>query len=228
MNNLAISIRWDLIRQVRYNILASAVVVNLLYVLIMLNLPEGDYDWLAIFLIFNDPMGLGLMFVGALYLFEKSENTLQALNVTPLRHWQYLLSKVLTLSAIALAGSLVIGWAAYGWWFHYGYFLPGAGLSATMFTMLGICVAVHCRTFNDYLLRAVGVILPMALPLLNYFGITESLWWYLLPSQASIILLEASFEPVEGWKLAYAFIYLAAWNVGAYLLAIRILKRQNM
>ncbi|MCB0553945.1 MAG: hypothetical protein KDD02_10365, partial [Phaeodactylibacter sp.] len=72
------------------------------YVLILLNLPDGQYGWLTVFLIFNDPMGLGLMFIGALYLFEKNENTLQALSVTPLRAWQYLASKTITLSLIAL------------------------------------------------------------------------------------------------------------------------------
>lgn len=227
MNNLFQSIRWDFLRQIRYNIIASAVVVNVLYVLIVLNLPEGDYGWLAIFLIFNDPMGLGLMFVGALYLFEKSENTLQALSVTPLRTWQYLASKVITLTLIALAGSLVIAWAFYGWRYNYASFLAGAGLSASLFTLLGVSVAAYCRNFNDYLLRAVGLILPMVLPFLNFFGFTDTLWWYLLPSQGSLLLLEAAFGPAEGWKLAYALFYLLAWNAGAFLLAVRILKHQT-
>ncbi len=228
MNKLVISLRWDFLRQLRYNIIASAVVVNVLYVLILLNLPEGDYGWLAIFLIFNDPMGLGLMFVGALYLFEKSENTLQALSVTPLRTWQYLASKVISLSLVALAGSLVIAWAAYGWYFNYAAFLLGAGLSAALFTLLGISVAAYCRNFNDYLLRAVGLILPMVLPFLNFFGFTDTYLWYLLPSQGSLLLLDAAFGPVAGWKLAYALLYLLAWNAGAFLLAVRILKHQTL
>ena len=227
MEKLFISLRWDFLRQLRYNIIASAVVVNLLYVLILLNLPDGQYGWLTVFLIFNDPMGLGLMFIGALYLFEKNENTLQALSVTPLRAWQYLASKTITLSLIALAGSLVIAWAAYGWRFNYVYFLLGAGLSASLFTMLGLCVAAYCRSFNVYLLRAVGLILPMVLPFLNFFGFTDTLWWYLLPSQGSLLLLGAAFEPVEAWKLAYALFYLLAWNTGAFLLAARILKNQT-
>lgn len=225
LRKLLSTIKWDFLRQLRYNIVSAAVAVNALYILLLWNLPAGQYEWLAIFLIFNDPVGMGLLFIGALYLFEKSENTLPAMWVTPLPAWQYLAAKAASLMAIALAGSLGIAWAVFGWHFNYLYFIAGAGLSASLFTFLGVSLAAGARNFNDYLLRSILVLIPAALPFLNHFGFTDTYWWYLLPSQGSIILLEASFGETQAWRIAYALVYLLAANLGAFALALRQMKR---
>jgi fluoroquinolone transport system permease protein len=225
MHKLLSAIKWDFLRQLRYNIISAAVVVNALYILLLWNLPAGQFGWLAIFMIFNEPVGMGLLFIGALYLFEKSENTLAAMGVTPLPAWQYLAAKTASLMAIALAGSLAIAWAVFGWHFNYLYFIAGAALSASLFTLLGVCLAAGARNFNDYLLRSILVLIPSALPFLNYFGFTDTYWWYLLPSQGSIILLEASFGEMGAWQIAYALVYLLGANLGAFPLALRQMKR---
>ena len=55
MQKIAIAIQWDLIRQFRYNILYAALLVTVIYILILLNLPENPYQWkILIFLIFNN------------------------------------------------------------------------------------------------------------------------------------------------------------------------------
>ncbi|MCB0546907.1 MAG: hypothetical protein KDD19_04915 [Phaeodactylibacter sp.] len=225
MQKLAIAIQWDFIRQFRYNILYAALLVTVIYILILLNVPEGPYrEKILIFLIFNDPAALGMLFIGSLFLFERSEHTLEALWVTPLPHRHYILSKTLTLTAIALLSALVMAIAGYGWLFGYLYFVAGIGLTASLFTLLGMVAVVSCGSFNQYLLRVAGILVPAALPFLNFLEITDTLWWYLLPSQASLILMEAAFLPMEAWRIAYAVLYLGLWNAGAYWLAAYTLK----
>ncbi len=227
MQKLAIAIKWDLLRQFRYNIVYAALLVMLIYILILLNLPEGPYrEKLLIFLIFNDPAALGMLFIGSLFLFEHSENTLQAIWVLPLSRNHYILSKTLTLTAVTLLSALAMALAGYGWGFRLFYFLAGIGMTATLFTLLGMAAVVSCRSFNQYLLRVSGILVPTALPFLNFFGITDTLWWYLLPSQASLLLLEAAFLPVEGWKIVYSILYLGAWNAVAFWLASYILREK--
>ncbi|MCO6477977.1 MAG: hypothetical protein J5I94_15200 [Phaeodactylibacter sp.] len=227
MQKLAIAIKWDLLRQFRYNIAYAALLITLIYILILLNLPEGPYrEKLLIFLIFNDPAALGMLFIGSLFLFERSENTLQAICVLPLSRGHYILSKTLTLTAIALLSALAMAIGGYGWDFRLFYFLAGIGMTATLFTLLGMAAVVPCRSFNQYLLRVSGILVPTALPFLNFFGVTDTLWWYLLPSQASLLLLEAAFLSVDGWKVAYSFLYLGAWNAGAFWLASFALRNK--
>ncbi len=227
MQQLAVAIRWDFLRQFRYNIVYAAMLITLIYILILLNLPENPLrEKILIFLIFNDPAALGMFFIGSLFLFERSENTLEALWVTPLSGLHYILSKTLTLTTVAVVCSLALALAAYGWRFQYFFFIAGIGLTASLFTLLGLSLAASCRNFNQYMLRAAGVLAPTALPFLNFFEITHTFWWYLLPSQGALLLLEAAFFPVESWKIAYALLYLAVWNAGAFWLAVRVIQNE--
>ena len=228
MQKIAIAIQWDLIRQFRYNILYAALLVTVIYILILLNLPENPYQGkILIFLIFNDPAALGMLFVGSLILYERSENTFQALWVTPLQPWQYVFSKTLTLTLIALVSSLGMVFTGYGWDFQYLYFIAGISLTAFLYTLLGIAAVASSKNFNQYLLRVAGILVPTALPFLNFFEITQTLWLYLLPSQGGLLLLEAAFLPVEGWQIAYSLLYLMAWNVLAFMLAVRGLNKRT-
>ena len=228
MHQLTTAIRWDLLRQFRYNIIYAALLVTLIYILILLNLPDGPYrEKMLVFLIFNDPAALGMLFIGSLFLFERSENTLPALWVTPLSVQHYVLSKTLTLSAIATLSALAMGLGGYGWNFRYVFFVSAIGLTASLFTLLGMAAVVSCKNFNQYLLRMAGILVPTALPFLNFFEITHTFWWYLLPSQASLLLLEAAFVPIEGWQAVYSFLYLGVWNVVAFRLAVHNLTNRT-
>ena len=227
MQKLAIAIQWDLLRQFRYNIIYAAILVTIIYILVLLNLPENPYrEKILVFLIFNDPAALGMLFAGSLFLFERSENTLQALWVTPLPHRYYVASKTLTLTLVAVLSSLAMALAGHGWAFQYFYFIAGIGLTASLYTLLGMAAVASCRNFNQYLLRVAGILLPTSLPFLNFFGITYTLWWYLLPSQGGLLLLEAAFLPVDGWRIAYSLLYLGLWNAGAFWLSVYILKER--
>lgn len=227
MKKLWIAIQWDIRRQQRYQIFTAAFVVTLLYVLFFLYFSLSDQIPLLVTLIFNDPAGLGMLFIGALYLMERSENTLQALSVTPLPPAHYVWSKTISLSLLATLSALAMALAGFGWSFHYGYFIAGIGLSASLFTLLGLALVVHCRSFNDYILRIAIFLTPVILPFFNLFGVTDTLWWYLIPSQASLLLMEAAFTPVTAWKLIYALIYLILCNTLAFRISLHYFRAQR-
>jgi len=220
MKKLWIAIQWDILRQQRYQIFTAAFVITLLYVLSFLYFSLSEQIPLLVTLIFNDPAGLGMLFIGALYLMERSENTLQALSVVPLPPAHYIWSKTISLSLLATLSAIAMAVAGYGWGFNYGYFITGIGLSASLFTLLGLALVVHCRSFNDYILRIALVLMPVILPFFNLFGLTDTLWWYFIPSQAGLLLTEAAFAPVAAWKLIYALIYLLLWNALAFRIAL--------
>ncbi len=162
MKKLWIAIQWDMLRQQRYQIYTAAIVITLLYVLSFLYFSLSDQVPLLVVLIFNDPAGLGMLFIGALYLMERSENTLQALAVVPLPPAHYVWSKTISLSLLATLSALAMAVAGFGWGFNYGYFITGIGLSASLFTLLGLALVVHCRSFNDYILRIALILATFA------------------------------------------------------------------
>jgi fluoroquinolone transport system permease protein len=222
MNRLYTAFKWDLIRQIRYQILTAALVVTALYILVFLNLPWERKDKLLVFLIFNDPAPLGMLFIGSLVLFEKTDRTLEALVVTPLRPWQYLWAKALSLTAIALACSLAMVIAGHGPWFNYGLFSLALVLTSLLFVFLGFVLVAPCRSFNEYVIKMGFSLIPMALPFLNYFEVTDTYWWYIIPSQGTLLLMEASLAGgVAGWEVAYSIIYLALACAVSFRLALR-------
>ncbi len=225
MKKLLHAIRWDLIRQVRYNILGIMAAVTILYIGLLYALPLEDPRPLLIFLIFNDPVVLGMIFIGSVVLFEKSDGTLDALVVTPLENWKYLWSKGISLTCIALLASFAMAIWAMGLDFHWPLLFLAVSISSILYIFIGIIVVWHCRSFNEYILRLAIYFIPLSLPLLNFLHITDTYFWYLFPTQATLILLEATFEPQATWKIIYAFVYLLCCLGLAFYGALQVFKR---
>ena len=225
MNTLLNAIKWDMLRQQRYQIFAAAALLTLIYIALLRFLPLEGQNAVIITLIYSDPTSLGLLFIGAIYLFERSENTLAALAVTPLRPWHYLLSKTITLTFLAILCSIAMILAAVGTDFQPVYFVLGIGLSASLFTLLGFILASGCNTFNEYVMKMGLIMLPVALPILHLFGVFAGPWNYVIPVQAGLVLLEASLSPVALWEKAYGVLYLVAANVVSFNWAIRAYQK---
>jgi fluoroquinolone transport system permease protein len=220
--------RWDLLREWRYNIVAVALLVTAVYVALIRLLPltEVVSGKLLVFFIFNDPTALGMLFVGSLILFERADRTLYALAITPISTQIYLWSKNLTLTAIAIVCSLIMAYLGHGTSVRPLYLIAGVGLSSLLFTFVGMAVVASCRTFNEYILKVAAVLIPTALPFLNFFELTDTYWWYIIPAQASLKLLEAAFYPVSGFDIGYSLLYLPLWVILSNIWARRAFERQ--
>lgn len=210
---------WDWRLQLRYHILTVAAVVTTLYVLVFVNLPAGDLSALLITLLFSDPGLLAFMFIGALVLFEKSAGTHIACAVTPMRPWHYLVSKGVSLSAIALLCSQLMALALHGWGYNWGFLSLAVVLTSLLFAWIGFIGVAAVKSFNQYLILIPILVIPLFVPLISLWGMPESGWLYLFPTQASLILFRASFAPVAGVKILYAILYLLLWLSGFYWLA---------
>lgn len=208
MRTLSKLILWDLKLQVRNNILTVAVFIAAFYMALFLLLGLRGKDKILIALIFSDPTFLGFIFTGVLILFEKSANTLQALIVTPVKIWQYLFSKAISLTIITSIICFAMVFASHGFQFNYLYFLAATFLSSVLFIFLGFIGVARVKTFNQYIIVIPLFITPLILPYLNFFGVTNTLWFYLLPTQASFILFQGAFEKVTLPEALYSFGYL--------------------
>lgn len=187
-------IKWDLLFTLRYNILTVAVVITILYTLIFKLIPGADMTKVIVSFISSDPVMLGFMFIGAMVLFEKDANTLKALTVTPLKEWQYLWSKAISLTVIALFCSIGMAIAARGFSFNYFYFISGVSLSSLLFIFIGFIGVSRVKTFNQYIILIPLFLLPAVLPYIHFFGLSGSPVFYVIPTQGTLILLRAAFE----------------------------------
>lgn len=214
------TVLWDLYLQVKYQILTVAAVVTILYVLIFKGVVRTEFDEILILLVFTDPAMIGFIFIGALVLFERGSNTLDALVVTPLRIPEYLLSKVISLGLIACICALVIMVAGTGFGLNFGLFLYSVFLTSGIVTLLGFAGASRVRSMNQFFIIIPQFLAPLALPLLNFFGLTDTWILYILPSQATLNLLWASIHPISPADMVYSLLYLPAWFLLSYYYAV--------
>lgn len=127
----------------------------------------------AALLIFSDPAAMGLFFMGAIILLEKSQRVTSFFAVSPMKAWEYVSSKVLSLNAIGLLVAAVLGMAARC--SHLPMVLLGTALSSVLFTLLGLIIASKITSLNQFLLATVPVETLAFLPAaLHLFGGTPA------------------------------------------------------
>lgn len=219
------AIAWDLRLQVRYQIVTIAAIVTLLYVGIFRAIPAARDDKVLVLLVFSDPAMLGFLFIGALVLFERGANTLQALVVTPLSSSQYLWSKAISLTLIAVPCGFAMAFAGHGADFDHLAFLAAMTLTSLLFVFLGFVGVAWARSINAYLLIVPAFFAPVTLPFLDFFGIAQTWLLYLIPSQASLILFQGAFEPRPAGEIVYAVSFLLASLGAAFAWALHSFER---
>jgi fluoroquinolone transport system permease protein len=219
MNRLLALIKGDLKLQVKYGFYTVYAVVTGLYLLLLSQLSAADRQLIVPFIIYSDPALLGFYFIGGLILLEKGENTLTCLISTPVTIRDYLISKQVSLTFLALLATSVIVFFLYGIQLSYLLLVIGFSLTSCFFVLVGFIAVAKFNTLNEYVLSAGIYMLVLNLPLLDFFGLVNSKLFYLFPTQASLILIRSFFETTAVWKLGYSSIYLLVWIAIAYKFA---------
>jgi fluoroquinolone transport system permease protein len=226
MSNLNNMLKWEFVLLYRYKIIHISILSIVLYFLTTQAVQSlKDQTQVHSVLLFFDPALIGIMFVGALVLFEKSENVLQALVITPMKTDDYLLSKIISLTSLSiLSAALFMGLMIIftDTTFDLLYLAMGIILTSVMLILLGFILVSRVNSINGYLLGiGLGFIVLTFPPLLQLFGIYESPVFYLWPTQASFILFDGVFHAasLETWEIAYGIGYQLFWIIFFYFLA---------
>ena len=221
MKRILIQTRWQLVLLSRYNILSVAIAMAIFYALLFIIFPVTRVDEFTGYAIFSDPGQLGFIFIGAMVLFEKSENTFPAQNITPMSNGEYLWAKAMALLVPTLIGSLAIAFAAWQTDFHIILLTITVIATSLLFTFLGFSGVARVKTFNQYMLIIPVFLAPTALPLLNFLTITHWKILYIIPTQSVLSLLKICRSDTINWlEVTLHFAYLTAWIYLAYRLAL--------
>lgn len=211
MSRLLATLRCDLTLQARNGFYAATAFVGGFWVLLLLQAGALDLRWLL------PPMLLGNLLIGTFYfigaqvLLERSEATLAAQALTPLRLGEYLASKVLTLSALALAETLVLTPLLAGWRFAAGPLLAGTLLACVVYCLCGFIVVVRYPAISEYLLPSSLYVALLWLPLLAYMAQWQPWPLLLHPLSPPLALVEAAFSPAPPARLLYGLGGSALW-----------------
>lgn len=228
MKRLWSTVLTDVRLQWRHGFYYAVLVVTIVSVLLGRQLPDTSLAALLPLVIVNNLIINGFYFVAGLVLLEKSEGTLEAQVITPLRAGEYLAAKVVTLSVLSLLETAVLVPLTFGLPPQPLALVAGVLLGAAFYTLAGFIVVARYDSINEYLLPSIVYAGAMALPLLPYAGIGGELVAtvaYIHPLQAVLVLLEAALRPATALHLAYGLLYGALWVVLFFRLTLRSFQR---
>lgn len=203
----------DLRLQRRYGFYYAAIVVTLVWTALLFSLPDDAKKQALPLIIFADLATVGYFFIAGMVLFEKSERTLLALLVSPLRFGEYLAARLSSLTLLALALSLLVPLLSYGFQFNWLLLIIGTISVSIVIMLVGFIVVVRYRTISDYLIPASLWLSLLGLPLFYYAGWLRWPVFYLLPTQGSMVLIGGAFAGITAPDLLYAILNQLVWII---------------
>ena len=164
---------WDIRFQAKYGFYFLYAVLTVIYTITLFAVPGSWKENTAAILIFSDPASMGLFFMGAIVLLEKSQHTPCAFAVSPVRPMEYIIAKVSSLSAISLVAAAILALAASVNNLHI--VLIGTVISSVIFTLFGIIIATKIISLNQFILWTVPIEIVCFVPaILHLFKITPA------------------------------------------------------
>lgn len=217
MRTLAL-IRGDIRFQFKYGFYLLYLLFSLLYVGLLFAFPASWRERAAALMIFTDPAAMGLFFMGAIVLFEKNERVLDSLAISPVKPWEYVVSKLVSIGLASTLVGLAVGLPA-GLAAHPLRLVTSVFLSSCLFSSIGLIVACNSKTLNQFMLFTVPAELLIFIPAVIWMFWEIGWWMRLHPGAAALELCLP-----QGGTLAPAAV-LMAWTAAFVLLAIHSVKR---
>ena len=164
----------DIKFQFKYGFYFIYAIFTIMYISVILFLPLEWKEKAAAVLIFSDPSAMGLFFMGAIVLLEKSERVLSTIAVSPVGADEYIVSKVVSLGIIsAISGASIALSADTG---NILIVIFGVLIGSALFTLIGLIVAVNINSLNQFVTAAVPVeIIIFTPPILYLLGYDNKL-----------------------------------------------------
>jgi fluoroquinolone transport system permease protein len=225
LRRLLSSLVWDMRLQFRNGFYYMSAFVVAIWGLLFWQIPGIDGAWLAPGLLLGNLIINTFYYIGGLVLLEKDQGSLEVQVVTPLRTWEYLGAKVGSLIVLSLLENVALVLLIAGPDLALLPLVLGISSASAIYALLGFIAVARYASVNEYLFPSMLFSAPLALPLLDYFGLVHSRLFYLHPLQAPLLMLQAAFQPITAWQWAYAVIYPALWIVFLYFLARKVFFR---
>ncbi|NMA60435.1 MAG: ABC transporter permease [Firmicutes bacterium] len=228
MAKIFVLLQGDLQRMKKYNILAAGFIVALLWVATMHFLDTALVDALFVTLLFVDLVSMPAIMVAVSLFYEKQEGALQAMLVSPIRHSDYVWSKIFANGFSALLTVAIL--------YAYAHFVRGfqanlvllvatALLASGFHTLVGLLLTYGARDFTGMLMRYMVYAFVFMIPvLIDHTGLVDNYWFTLVlsacPPRAVLVLLDSSVGELNWGQTWYGLIYLVVVGTVLFRMAV--------
>lgn len=211
-------IKGDIHFQLKYGFYFVYLVFTILYICLLYVLPASWRANAATIMIFSDPAAMGLFFMGAIILLEKSQRVLNSIAVSPIKTVEYIFSKVVSLGIISTVVGILI--AASAGEINLLPMITGTFLGSAFFTLLGLMIAANITSLNQFLVATIPVELICFAPSILYIAGYDKSFMLLHPGCILIRFIGGNQENMMALLLV-----LLLWIGVFYYLTYRIIKK---
>ncbi|HPM21105.1 MAG TPA: ABC transporter permease [Thermotogota bacterium] len=204
----------DIVFQYKYGFYFLYSILTVFYIGVAITLPQSWREKIVILMIFTDPAAMGLFFMGAIVLFEKSQKVLDSLAVSPVKPIEYVVSKLLSLAFISTSAGLAIAMAS-GLPVNLFTLTISLFCSSCLFSSFGLIIAAKATTLNRFILATIPIEITVMFPAVGYLFGWRPIWGLVHPGVCMMeVCLQGSFVPVAfgilfGWTVLFLFFALA-------------------
>ncbi|MGL1893538.1 MAG: ABC transporter permease [Spirochaetaceae bacterium] len=223
MNYLPALIKQDIKFQFRHGFYLVYGIITVIYAVLLKLLSINVASIISPIIIFSDPTFIGFLFIGAILFFEREQRITEVLFITPITKSAYILSKCISLTTISLLVVIIITLVIHGPFINWFYLLLGVTLTSFIFILLGMLISNYLKKVTTYMVVGGLCLSPASMPILYYLGLSDSKLFYLIPTTASIKLIDASINGgISGMDFLYSFLYLTVLTAILFKLLIKI------
>lgn len=218
---LSTAMKYDMLFQLRHGFYYAYGIITLLYSAALFFIPPSYIDFVLIFLLFSDTTILGFFFVGGMMILEKGQKVYDGLFVTPLKVIEFFISRVVSLTVLALSVSVILVLVAKGIPENIIVFLFVVILSSMLFTLIGMAIASKAKTVNSYFIVSIGYTMILVFPILDFLHLYSSKFFIVIPTASVLFLLKASLGGGDFIEIILHAGYLVLWTGAAAFWALK-------
>ncbi|MBQ5675390.1 MAG: ABC transporter permease [Lachnospiraceae bacterium] len=200
-------IKGDMIFQWKYGFYLLYFLMIIIYMMLFSFFEGNTKNVIVDICVYSDPAAMGMFFMGALILLEKSQRVTNSIAISPVSTKEYILAKVISIGIISeVVGVILISQGKTDNWF-----LTAAGIFAgsALFSLCGIIVGAKIESLNQYIVWTIPFEIIGFVPVITYrigFGWNSMLM--LLHPGCSIMQLICGNERYLIFSLLSVFVWL--------------------
>lgn len=231
MSKLWLLIKGEFERLTKYHVTTVSLLVAFMWFLILYFIDSKDLLMTLLpFVIIIDATMMSVIFIGSVMFFEKTESTMTTMLVTPISDQQLILSKAITNtlhSVFSTSLVILVFYFVKSVEVSWLIMIPSLILTVFMHSLLGFVFSYHSKDFTTMLVNVMVYSLIVTIPVvLHSFDIIlkKPIWEYILlilPTQASIKLIETSFNQVFDVKFFLSVLFLLTYAVLGYFMYVK-------
>jgi len=210
-------LRGDIRFQYKYGFYLLYLFFTLLYIGILWALPEEWREKAAILMIFSDPAAMGLYFMGAIILLERSERVLNSLAVSPAKPSEYMAAKLFSIGIISVLVGFAIGFFSRAVNITMT-FMMGIFFCSCLFSAVGLVIAARSISLNGFIISTIPAQLIINIPAVAWLFGWRPAWLLFHPGVCMIELCSG------GQQVLPALLILVFWSLLAAVMANRAVQ----